>query len=224
MNHLYSQMLNDVTCGDCVDVMAHMPQQCVDFVLTDPPYLVNYRDRSGRRVANDDNDAWLRPAFRQIHRVLKPNCLALSFYGWDKADIFITAWRAAGFEIVGHVVFRKNYASRTRYLGYRHESAYLLSKGRPPLPATPVPDVLDFPYSGNRLHPTQKPVEPLKTLIGAFTHPGAVVTDPFCGSGSTLVAARQMGRRFIGIDLDPAHHRTARQRLAGMRDGFGIAA
>ena len=111
MNRLYSQMLNQVTCGDCVDVMAHMPHQCVDFVLTDPPYLVNYRDRSGRRVANDDNDAWLRPAFRQIHRVLKPNCLALSFYGWDKADIFISAWRAAGFEIVGHIVFRKNYVS-----------------------------------------------------------------------------------------------------------------
>jgi DNA modification methylase len=217
-------MLNDVTCGDCVDVMAHMPQQCVDFVLTDPPYLVNYRDRSGRRVANDDNDAWLRPAFRQIHRVLKPNCLALSFYGWDKADIFITAWRAAGFEIVGHVVFQKNYASRTRYLGYRHESAYLLAKGRPPLPVTPASDVLDFPYSGNRLHPTQKPVEPLKTLIGAFTDPGAVVLDAFCGSGSTLVAARQMGRRFIGIDLDPAHHHTARQRLAGMRNSIGIAA
>jgi site-specific DNA-methyltransferase (adenine-specific) len=48
--------------------------------------------------------------------------------------------------------------------------------------------------------------------------------DPFCGSGSTLVAARQMGRQFIGIDLDPAHHLTARQRLAGMRDGIGIAA
>jgi DNA modification methylase len=224
MNRLYSQMLNQVTCGDCVDVMEHMPHECVDFVLTDPPYLVNYRDRSGRRVANDDNDTWLRPAFRQIHRILKPNSLALSFYGWDKADIFINAWRAAGFEIVGHIVFRKSYASRTRYLGYRHESAYLLAKGRPPLPARPVPDVLDFPYSGNRLHPTQKPIEPLKTLISAFTLPGDVVLDPFCGSGSTLAAAHELSRCYIGIDLDPAHHRTARQRMAGMRAVKGKAA
>jgi DNA modification methylase len=95
MNRLFSQMLNNVTCGDCIDVMAHMPARSIDFVLTDPPYLVRYRDRSGRRVINDDNDAWLKPAFAQIHRVLKPDSLCVSFYGWNKADVFMSAWRDA---------------------------------------------------------------------------------------------------------------------------------
>jgi DNA modification methylase len=63
MNRLYSQLLNNVTCGDCINVMAHMPARSVDFTLTNPPYLVNYRDRSGRSLADDDNNAWLRPAF-----------------------------------------------------------------------------------------------------------------------------------------------------------------
>jgi site-specific DNA-methyltransferase (adenine-specific) len=58
-----------------------------------------------------------------------------------------------------------------------------------------------------------KPVQPLKTLIGAFTKPGCVVFDPFCGSGSTLVAAQELGRKFIGIELDEEHHRTASSRL-----------
>jgi site-specific DNA-methyltransferase (adenine-specific) len=89
----------------------------------------------------------------------------------------------------------------------------LLAKGRPTLPSSPVPDVLDWQYSGNRLHPTQKPVQPLKTLIGAFTRPGGTVLDPFCGSGSTLVAAQDLGRRFIGIELEEQHHRTASSRL-----------
>ena len=74
-------MLNTVTCGDCIDVMAHLPRSSVDFVLTDPPYLVRYHDRTGRRVINDDNDAWLKPAFAQIHAVLKPDSLCVSFYG-----------------------------------------------------------------------------------------------------------------------------------------------
>jgi len=217
MNRLYSQMLNEVTCGDCIDVMRTMPWASVDFILTDPPYLVNYRDRSGRRVTNDDNDAWLKPAFRQMYRVLRPDSLCVSFYGWNVVDTFMAAWREAGFEIVGHIVFRKQYASKTRFLSYRHESAYLLAKGRPALPENPVSDVLDFPYSGNRLHPTQKPVQPLKTLIGTFTKPGEVVLDAFCGSGSTLVAAQELGRRFIGIELDEQHHRTARSRL-GQRE------
>jgi adenine-specific DNA-methyltransferase len=73
---------------------------------------------------------------------------------------------------------------------------------------------MGWEYSGNRLHPTQKPVASLKPLIAAFTKPGAVVLDPFAGSGSTLVAARELGRQFIGIDMDAAHHRTARARLA----------
>ena len=136
--------------------------------------------------------------------------------GWNKGDLFIDAWKSAGFSVVGHIVFRKRYASTARFLRYEHESAYLLAKGRPPLPASPVPDVLDFPYSGNKLHPTQKPVQPLKTLISAFTKPGGVVLDPFCGSGSTLVAARDLDRRFIGIELDPDHHCTATKRLSGL--------
>lgn len=214
MISILEQLRNDVACGDCIDVMRSMPWACVDFILTDPPYLVNYRDRSGRRVANDDNDAWLKPAFRQMYRVLRPDSLCVSFYGWNKVDTFMAAWREAGFDVVGHIVFRKRYSSKARYLSYEHESAYLLAKGRPSLPASPVPDVLDWQYSGNRLHPTQKPVQPLKTLIDAFTKPGAVVLDPFCGSGSTLIAAQELGRRFIGIELDEQHHRTASSRIA----------
>jgi site-specific DNA-methyltransferase (adenine-specific) len=207
--------LNSIASGDCIEVMRSLPWASVDFILTDPPYLVNYRDRSGRSVANDGNDgAWLKPAFRQMHRVLRPDSLCVSFYGWNKVDLFMDAWKSAGFSVVGHIVFRKRYGSNARFLSYRHESAYLLAKGRPPLPGSPVPDVLDWEYSGNRLHPTQKPVQPLKTLIEAFTKPGDVVLDPFCGSGSTLVAAHELGRQFIGIELDEQHHRTASSRLA----------
>ena len=198
---LFDQMLGDVTCGDCIDVMSYMPAHSVDFILTDPPYLVNYRDRSGRSVANDNNDAWLKPAFAQMHRLLRRDALAVSFYAWNRADLFIEAWRAAGFRLAGHIVFRKRYASSVRFLRYEHESAYLLAKGQPGFPEAPVSDVLDWQYSGNRLHPTQKPVQPLKTLIRSFTQPGGIVLDPFCGCGTTIHAAQKMKRQWIGIDV-----------------------
>jgi len=215
---LFSQMLDGVTCGDCIDVMNHMPAGCVDFVLTDPPYLVRYRDRSGRTVANDDDDAWLAPAFRAMYHVLRNDALCVSFYGWTRADAFLTAARAAGFRAAGHIVFRKRYASGVRFLRYEHEQAYLFAKGDPPLPMAPPSDVIDnWRYTGNRLHPTQKPVGILQPLIEAFTPSGAIVMDPFCGSGSTLIAARDAGRRFIGIELDPDHHATSVRRLHGTR-------
>ena len=87
-----------------VGPMRGLDAESVDFILTDPPYLVNYRSRDGRRVLNDDNDAWLAPAFAEMFRILKDGSLCVSFYGWDKTDLFMAAWRAAGLWIVagGH--------------------------------------------------------------------------------------------------------------------------
>jgi site-specific DNA-methyltransferase (adenine-specific) len=207
------RVLDRVLHGDCVELMKHLPDESVDFVLTDPPYLVRYRDRSGRSLLNDDSDAWLEPAFAQMYRLLKLDSFLVSFYGWDAVDRFVGAWRGAGFQIAGHIVFEKPYASSIGYLERRHEQAYLLVKGRPRRPVSPLPDVLGWSYTGNRLHPTQKPVSILKPLIESFSAPGAVILDPFCGSGSTLAAARSLGRPFVGMELDPVHHRTSCDRL-----------
>jgi adenine-specific DNA-methyltransferase len=211
-------MINTILHGDCTRLLADLDAESVDFVLTDPPYLVSYRDRSGRSIANDDNDAWLLPTFRQIHRVMKRSTLCVSFYGWQAADTFLTAWRAAGLSPVGHIVFRKSYTSCRRLLLYQHEQAYLLCKGPVPRTSEPISDVIDFPYSGNRLHPTQKPIEALEPLIHAFCPDGGTVLDPFCGSGSTLLAAQNTGRQYLGVELDQAHYRTACLRLQKAAD------
>ena len=205
---------NSVLHGDCIDILGNFAPASVDFVLTDPPYLVRYESRDGQRVRNDDNAAWLRPAFAQIYRVLKPASYCVSFYGWNRVDRFVTAWNAAGFRIVGHLVFRKQYASGGKLLRYSHECAYLLAKGNVMPPSKPITDVVDWKYTGNRLHPTQKPVDSLRPLIDAFCPAGGLALDPFCGSGSTLVAAQQLNRGYLGIEIDPVHHATAQKRLA----------
>jgi DNA modification methylase len=204
---------NTILHGDCVDVMRKLERGSVDFILTDPPYITHYRGRDGRTVANDDNARWLKPAFNQMHRILKYGGFCVSFYGWHKVDLFMDAWHSAGFNIVGHVVFRKRYASSERYFRYTHEQAYLLAKGYTQAPAQPIADVIDFDYTGNRLHPTQKPVEALRPLIESFCPPGGLVLDPFCGSGSTLAAARDVGRNWLGIELNQGHFETATRRL-----------
>jgi adenine-specific DNA-methyltransferase len=204
---------NTVLQGDCIEVMRQFHSGSVDFVLTDPPYIVNYRSRDGRAVPNDDNGAWLKPAFREIFRVLRRDSFCVSFYGWHQADKFIAAWREAGFGLAGHLTFAKSYASTERFVRYQHENAYLLAKGSPSLPAQPISDVIAWEYSGNRLHPTQKPLCALRPLIRSLSCPGGVVLDPFCGSGSTLLAAELEGRGFVGIELDPRYFEIARDRL-----------
>jgi adenine-specific DNA-methyltransferase len=205
--------LNTVLQGDCLTILPTLCAQSVDFILTDPPYLVNYQSRDGRSVPNDNNDAWLRPAFAEMYRVLKEDSFAVSFYGWPSADKFLQAYRAAGFKVVGHLMFPKRYVSATGYVKYQHESAHLLVKGTPWSMAETISDVVEWSYTGNHLHPTQKPVETLKKLIGVFCPPCGIVLDPFAGSGSTLAAAEKLGRQWHGIELDPTYHRIACERL-----------
>jgi site-specific DNA-methyltransferase (adenine-specific) len=100
---------------------------------------------------------------------------------------------------------------------YTHEAAYLLIKGNPAFPASPLPDVMDWTYTGNKLHPTQKSIHILKPLIDSFTQPGELVLDPFAGSGSTCVAAQRTGRQYLGIELDTKHRQTAIARFAEER-------
>jgi len=207
------EFTNRVINGDCIDVLKQLPDRSVDFVLTDPPYLVRYRDRQGRSIAGDDRSDWLKPAFEQIYRVLRPDSFCVSFYGWTQTDKFFAAWRAAGFQLVGHLVWIKNYASSERFVRYFHEEAYVLAKGQPDKPSTLLSDVLEWQYTGDRLHPTQKPVSSLLPVVSAFTGQHDIVLDPFCGSGSTLVAAKVLGRNYIGIDLDTEYCKTAEGRL-----------
>jgi site-specific DNA-methyltransferase (adenine-specific) len=210
--------MNRIIHGDCTEVLKTLPDESVDFVLTDPPYFVRYTDRSGRTVQNDGaaDAGRILGAFADIHRVLKRNSLCVSFYGWQAIDAFMLSWKAAGFSPVGHIVWRKEYASSTRFCRHVHEQAYILAKGRPSLPSAPLDDVQPWAYSGNRSHPTEKDVRVLKPVIQSFTQPGAVVLDPFSGSGSTSVAAALAKRRYIGIELEQKYCQLAEKRLAGV--------
>lgn len=205
---------NTILHGDCLTLLPTLSANSAAMVLTDPPYLARYRDRSGRTVPNDDSGRWLVPAFSELYRVLANNSFAVSFYGWPHADKFMNAYRSAGFRVVGHLLFPKRYANSSGFVRYQHEAAHLLAKGYPSRPAEPISDVIGWRYTGNKLHPTQKPLEVMQHLVASFSRPGDLVLDPFAGSGSSLMAAKALGRRWLGIELDAGYHQIAMQRLA----------
>lgn len=208
--------MNTILQGDAAQVLANLPENSIDLIVTDPPYLVNYKDRSGRRLRNDDNPAGVLPVFAPMARAMKQDSYAVCFAGWSALPQFSAAWEAAGLRIVGQFVWAKAYSSRKGFAEYRHETAYLLAKGRPAQPRNPLPSVMNWTYTGNRSHPTEKAVEVLAPLIRCFSKAGDVVCDPFSGSGSTSVAAALCGRNYFGIDIDPKHVATAQARLAGV--------
>ena len=201
--------------GNCIDILKKWNPESVDMILCDPPYLVNYRDKDGRGVPGDRTSEWLRPAFKEIARVLKKGRYCISFFGWNHAEKFLLAWKEAGLFPVGQFIFMKSYSSKNGVMRSTHESAYLLAKGRGAsrTPNFLLNSVIPWSYSGNKLHPTQKPVSSLTPLIGAFSDPHEIVLDPFMGSGSTGIASMEAGRRFLGIELDANYFAIAKERL-----------
>ena len=205
---------NSTIHADCIKALPMLPDNSVDFILTDPPYLVNYKPRDGRTVSNDDNAAWLRPAFAEMYRVLARDGYCFTFYGWPHADRFMAAFRAAGFRPVGHFSLVKRYSSSAGHVRCQHECAYLLAKGNPVRPSNPLGDVIEWgDNTGNRHHPTEKSIPALLPVIEIYSPKSGTVLDCFAGSGSTLIAAKMLGRNYIGIEMDKKHHAVAKMRL-----------
>lgn len=220
-----AEFTNRILCGDCTKVMQEIPSESIDLVVADPPYLANYRSTDGRSYQNDNpNKAeWLKPAFAQIHRVLKQDSYCVCFFGWHVVDKFMSAWRSAGFNILEHLVWVKNYPSSVGFVQRFHDSAYLLGKRNPPEPQILLRSVLEWEYTGNELHPTQRPVMSVLPLIMAYSRKGDIVLDPFVGSGTTAVASAQAGRRYIGIEIDSKYCQVAQQRLQKLCSGSEIS-
>lgn len=213
---------NTVRHDDCVQLMRRMDAASVDFILTDPPYICRYRDSSGRTIANDDNSRWLEPAFAEMFRLLKPDSFAVSFYGWNQVDRFVTAWRQAGFRLVGHMVFPKPYASSERSLSHRHEQDFLLAKGEPEKPAEAISDVRNWawhrqpsPPDPEALRSPWKPSGPWSRPSApraAWSSPRSAVPAPAFAPRSTRVATFSASSSTTGTTGPPVAGWTSSRR------------
>ena len=80
--------------ADANTLASALPACSIDLIVTDPPYGVNYRDRTGRRVRNDDTLDHVLPVFEKAYRALKGGGICVSFYGWNRIDRFMSAWKS----------------------------------------------------------------------------------------------------------------------------------
>ena len=94
-----------------------------------------------------------------------------------------------------------------------------------PVPEAQVPDYLKWAFEkakgGGNTHPTVKPVSLMRWLVRLACPEGGVVLDPYCGSGTTCVAAVEEGRHYIGIDRDPEFHKLATRRIDHIAEEVG---
>lgn len=229
--------LDSVICADSLETMRNMPDGCIDAVVTDPPYCsggVSEASRSsasgqGLRSENIARFGWfvgdnmgtaglvwlLRVAAWECHRLLRGNGSMLMFCDWRMIPNIVPAVESCGFRYQNLVTWDKGCMGLGNGFRARHEQILHFTAGSPQYYSKSVGNVITCKRvtADKREHQTQKPVGLLTQLLDVVCPPGGVVLDPFAGSGSTLVAAKETGRHFIGIERDWNHCETARKRL-----------
>lgn len=212
---------NGLYNADCITAMRTMPNDCVDMVLTDPPYNINFvPQRTAERgaILNDnlsveDFDKLLGDYFAECYRLLKPDTFLISFMSWATIPAFEKAIRAAGFTIKSMPIWVKNNFGIGYYTRPQYEPMYLAIKGTPAPPDTAISDVLQYARVVKQIHTCEKPIPLLQRLISTFSREGDVVFDGFAGGGTTAIAARKLRRKYICFELDKNYFDIATSRI-----------
>ena len=217
--------MSKLICGDAFEVLKTIPNNSIDLILTDPPYnLVNESnftnmDRTGSDFGSWDVDfsqvGWLPDA----ERVLKKNGSLLIFNTFRNISPIIKIAEELKFVYKDPVRWIKtNPMPRNKERRYisDFETAFWFTKKGGKWTFNRQTDPYERPEfqcgltSGkNRIHPTQKPLPLLEYLLKIHSNEGDVVLDPFMGSGSAGVASINLGREFIGIELDEEYFNKA---------------
>ena len=223
--------------GDCRDILPHLDANSIDAVITDPPYAVdkhgemlgqisaNYHEKGthSRGYADHDREAFaalLDPAFHEMHRVLRAGGPCLTFGGTRTMHQIATFAEAAGLEVLDLLIFNGGgtYAKSKTTLVPAHEPATLLRKPGKPREINPKRNKTNLIHSPKgkqaSAHPTTKPAAWMDYTVDLLTTPGQIILDPFTGSGSTLVAAKSLGRKAIGVEKYESFCELTAQRLA----------
>lgn len=212
--------------ADCVQAMREMPAACVDMILTDPPYLVQYKtnmraDKNHKfcsEILNDNNPELIRDYFVECYRILKDNTPLYSFCDIDKIGYFRECIEAAGFVIRCNIVWSKGgggMGDLERTFAPDYEMLILANKGDAKIFGKRHGSVWEIPKvsSDKLVHQNQKPTPLLIRAITAGSKEGDIVFDGFMGSGSTAVAARKSKRQYIGFELDPEYFTICKNRI-----------
>ena len=182
--------------ADCLIKMKDIPDKSIDLVLTDPPYGVNYE--------NSKWDSWLGLDWFNL---AKEKCNNIAFtcghklmYKYPEPDCIAIAVR------LGSIQLQKKGG------GFSHWEPILIYGDK-----LPNPDVCKINANtglGYLEHPCPKSEQLYRWLVEKLSEEGQTILDPFMGSGTTGVAAKELGRSFIGIEIDKGYYEIAQKRIA----------
>lgn len=202
--------------GDCLARLGRLRGYAI---VTDPPYALNYTPDTGGKISNDKTRDFRRLLLKLPKACAHTGATTLAMF--TRWDIWGEVQRAFDYlwPACNCIVWNKNDTGRgnCNHVGNSHELVYISApaqhlmrvEGRRPIN---IIEARKVPTNDMR-HTTEKPVYVMEWLVQAMCPEGGVVIDPFMGSGTTGIACINMGRRFIGIEIEPRYFEIACRRI-----------
>lgn len=234
---------NQLLHGDALEILPTFQSETFDAIVTDPPYCSGGMTMSERtrpasvkymqsrqktrwpefESESMDQAAWATWTYRwlkECKRVAKEGAPIVIFIDWRQLGLLTTLVQWAGWRWLGVAAWDKTAACRPQMGRFAAQAEYIVwgAKGR--LPARrhvgTLPGVFRHRVEppGKKLHMTGKPLALMEELL-QIVEPGGTVLDPFAGSGTTLLAARNLDLGYVGIEASQAYYQIAKERLSG---------
>lgn len=229
-NNLY-QLYN----GDCMEYMKNIPDKSVDLILTDPPYNISKYSTGniyleGRSAINNNISEWDKKIInpqnfvKDFKRILKPNGNIFMFSGYNLLGQYHQAFDSEfdAFNLfVWHKtnptpkIFKNGFLNSLEFIiclwNKKHKWNFSTQNEMHNYFECPI--CMGNERLKNPKHPCQKPLKLLKHLIKIGSNEGDVIFDPFIGVGSTGIAAYELNRKFIGVEIETNFFNAAKERI-----------
>lgn len=209
---------NRIINADCMEILKQLPDKCIDLVLTDPPYGMNYqsgrREQKYEKIQDDNNLDWLPMFLSELKRVSKDDAIWYVFCSWHNVDKFKQEIEKVK-NVKNILIWNKNnFGSGDLFCDYapKYEMIIFCNENKK-LNGNRIANVLNFAKTGNELHPTQKPIDLFGVLVQKGSQENDLVLDCFSGSGTTAIACHRLKRRFICIEKDKDYYEASVKRL-----------
>ena len=222
--------------GDTLSVLGALDAGAVTAVVTDPPYSSGNLPESMKQKAPARLRGWqwqdksmatdqlstlgfiwlMRETLVTVRPSMVDGGSILCFIDWRNWGNLVGAVESAGFRVNNMVVWDKQSFGMGNGFRNQHELVLYGSKNAPRVVAHDVPNVIACARPQNDQHQSPKPVPLMAKMLPVVSAAGDLVLDPFMGSGSTLRAARNLGRRAIGIEIEERYCEIAANRLRQM--------
>lgn len=234
----YADDLATVYLGDSLQILRALPTASVDVVITDPPYSSGGMvrgDRAGNdcrskyqqsqtektydEFSGDNRDqrsfiVWCSIWIEELRRITKPGAVVACFTDWRQMPAMTDALQVGGMVWRGVLPWvKKSYRPCKGRWAAQCEYLVWGTNGPRELDGPCFPGAYTYSVASDKRHMTEKPVDLMHELCRIAYAPDAVILDPFMGSGTTLKAAKQHGKKCVGIEIVPSICQTAVERL-----------